>query len=188
MILVLAGIIVSSFFSSGLAFVKSVADTEDVLPAITYWLMGSLANTFFRHLQPVLLPMLVSFVGLFALSWKMNVLALDEAEAKSLGINLLRMRGIVILFATLLTASCVCIAGTIGWVGLVIPHIARLIVGANSRKMMPIAVLLGGLFMMIVDTLARTITYYEISLGILTGIVGAPVFALLLLRERARLQ
>ncbi len=187
MILVLSGIIVSSFFSSGLAFVKSVADTEDVLPAITYWLMGSLANTFFRHLQPVILPMLVSFGALLAVSWKLNVLALHESEAKSLGVNLFRMRVVVILFATLLTASCVCIAGTIGWVGLVIPHISRLLVGADSRKMLPVSLLLGGIFMILVDTLARTITYYEVSLGILTGLVGAPVFAVLLLRERTRL-
>ena len=186
LMLVLSGIIVGAFFSSALSFIKSVADTEDVLPNIVYWLMGSLQNTFFRHLEPIVIPMAISFVVLLAISWKLNVLGLGENEAKSLGINIKRMRLAVIFFATVLTASSVCVSGTIGWVGLVIPHMARFIVGADVKKMLPVAMTMGAVFMVVVDTVARTITFYEVSLGILTGLIGAPVFALLLYREKER--
>ena len=188
LMLVLSGIIVGAFFSSALSFIKSVADTEDVLPNIVYWLMGSLQNTFFRHIEPILIPMGISFVVLLAISWKLNVLGLGENEAKSLGINIKRMRLVVIFFATVLTASAVCVSGTIGWVGLVIPHMARFVVGADVKKMLPVAMVMGAIFMLIVDTVARTITFYEVSLGILTGLIGAPVFALLLYREKERVR
>lgn len=182
--LVLSGIIVGSAMSSILGFIKYVADPDTQLAAITYWTMGSFNYITLGDILPTLPFMLVPAVILNMLSWRIDVLSLGESEAQTLGTDVRLTRSIVILCSTLLTASSVCIAGTISWVGLVIPHLGRMMVGPNNTKLLPTSGLLGALFMLIVDTLTRTITIDEMPISILTGIVGAPFYAWLLWRER----
>lgn len=183
-ILVLSGIIVGAAMSSVMGFIKYTADPETQLAAITYWTMGSFGYISLGDLLSVLPMMLVSAAVLFALSWRIDLLSLGEQEAQALGINVKLCRGIIILCATLLTASSVCLAGTISWVGLVIPHLGRMLMGPNNAKLLPVSALLGGLFMLVVDTLTRTIGAAEMPISILTGIVGAPFYVWLLWRQR----
>lgn len=185
--LVLSGIIVGGFCGSILGILKYVADPEEDLPSIVYWQMGSLAKSDFEKLAYVTPVILISIVILLLLRWRMNVLSLGDKEAMALGVNLKRERAAVIVFATLLTASAVSLAGTIGWVGLVVPHLARFIVGQNIARTMPVSALLAASFMIVVDTIARS-TGIEIPLGILTGLVGTPFFILLLKKQRSTLQ
>ena len=182
--LVLAGIIVGSAMSSIMGFIKYVADPDTQLAAITYWTMGSFSYISLEDLLPTLPFIIVPAVILQLMSWRIDVLSMGEQEAQALGINVRRVRGIVILCSTLLTASSVCIAGTISWVGLVIPHLGRMMVGPNNTRLLPVTALLGGLFMLVVDTLTRTIGAAEMPISILTGIVGAPFYAWLLWRQR----
>ena len=182
--LVLAGIIVGSAMSSVMGFIKYVADPETQLAAITYWTMGSFNYISLGDLLPTLPFMVIPAVILQLLSWRIDVLSLGEREAQSLGVNVRLVRGTVILCSTLLTASSVCIAGTISWVGLVIPHLGRMLVGPRNARLLPVTALLGGLFMLVVDTLTRTIGAAEMPISILTGIVGAPFYAWLLWRQR----
>lgn len=182
--LVLAGIIVGSAMSSIMGFIKYVADPDTQLAAITYWTMGSFSYISLGDLLPTLPFIIIPAVVLQLMSWRIDVLSLGEQEAQALGVNVRLVRGIVILCSTLLTASSVCIAGTISWVGLVIPHLGRMLVGPNNTKLLPVTALLGGLFMLVVDTLTRTIGAAEMPISILTGIVGAPFYAWLLWRQR----
>lgn len=182
--LVLAGIIVGSAMSSVMGFIKYVADPETQLAAITYWTMGSFNYISLGDILPTLPFMLVPAVVLCLLSWRIDVLSLGEREAQALGVNVRLVRNAVILCSTLLTASSVCIAGTISWVGLVIPHLGRMMTGPDNSKLLPVTALLGGLFMLVVDTLTRTIGVSEMPISILTGIVGAPFYAWLLWRQR----
>ena len=182
--LVLAGIIVGSAMSSIMGFIKYVADPETQLAAITYWTMGSFSYISLEDLLPTLPFIIIPAVILQLMSWRIDVLSLGEREAQALGINVRLVRGMVILCSTLLTASSVCIAGTISWVGLVIPHLGRMLVGPNNTKLLPVTALLGALFMLVVDTLTRTIGAAEMPISILTGIVGAPFYAWLLWRQR----
>lgn len=182
-ILVLSGVIMSSLMSSFMSILKYLADTDTKLAEITYWTMGSLASISFSDILLVLPTILIPAVIILVMRYRLNVLSLGDREAQTLGIDLRHTRGIFVICATLLTASCVCLAGTIGWVGLVIPHIARLIVGADNKKMLPVAVLFGGTFMLIIDTLCRTLSSAELKIGILTGIVGAPFFFFILIRQ-----
>lgn len=152
--------------------------------ALSYWLMGSLANVILPDIKMVYIPMIICIVILVALRWQINVLTLGDDEAKILGRNVKAIRGTCIVCATILTASSVSISGTIGWFGLVVPHISRLIVGENHQKMIPISLLSGMVIMMIVDNLARTLTSTEIPLSVITGILGAPVFTYLLFKRR----
>lgn len=179
--LVLGGVMISSMFSAGTSFVKLVADTEDQLPAITYWLMGSLSSIKQADLPFALIPILVGFIPLFLLRWRINLLTVGEDEARSLGINTGRLRLMVIVCATLMTAACVAVSGMIGWVGLVIPHFCRLIFGYDYRRLVPAAALMGATFLIVVDNIARIAMTSEIPLGILTSFVGAPVFIYLIL-------
>lgn len=181
--LVLSGIIVGGFCGSILGIIKYVADPETQLPDIVYWQMGSLAKASYDRLAFAAPVMLVALVVLLAFRWRINLLSLGDAEARALGVNLRLERGVVVVCATLLTASAVCLAGTVGWVGLVLPHLARMAVGPDTARSLPIAVLMGASFMVVVDTLAR-ITGAEIPLGIITGLVGTPFFVLLLARQR----
>ncbi len=185
--LVLAGIIVGGLMSSILGFLKYVADPETQLASITYWQMGSFSYVNAYSLLAVLPTILVPAILLIAISWRIDVLSLGEREAKSLGVNVGRMRGLVMLCATLLTAGSVCIAGTIGWVGLVIPHLTRMVTGPGNTRLIPSSFLFGGVFMLAVDTVTRTIGTTEMPISILTGIVGAPFYAWLLYRQRMRL-
>ncbi len=182
--LVLAGIIVGSAMSSVMGFIKYVADPDTQLAAITYWTMGSFSYISLGDLLPTLPFIIIPAVVLQLMSWRIDVLSMGEQEAQALGINVRLVRGVVILCSTLLTASSVCIAGTISWVGLVIPHLGRMMTGPNNTKLLPVTALLGALFMLVVDTLTRTIGAAEMPISILTGIVGAPFYAWLLWRQR----
>lgn len=182
--LVLSGIIVGSAMSSIMGFIKYTADPDTQLAAITYWTMGSFGYISLADLLPILPLMFISALILHLLSWRIDLLSLGEQEAQALGINVKLVRSVIILCATLLTASSVCIAGTISWVGLVIPHLGRMMTGPNNTKLLPVSGLLGGLFMLVTDTLTRTIGTAEMPISILTGIVGAPFYAWLLWRQR----
>ena len=179
--MILAGMMISSLFSSGTSFIKLVADTDQVLPAITYWLMGSLTSIRARDLLFAVWPMLIGAIPLFLLRWRMNLLTVGDEEARSMGINTRAMRLVVIICATLLTTASVAISGMIGWVGLVIPHFCRMIFGYDYRRLIPSAALFGATFLMVVDNIARIATTAEIPLGILTSFIGAPVFVYLIL-------
>jgi iron complex transport system permease protein len=181
--LILGGIMISSIFTSATSFVKLVADTEETLPAITYWLMGSLASVSMSDIKFIIIPITIGLIPIVLLKWKLNLLTLDEDEAMSLGINTILLRKIVIFASTLMTAACVSISGNIGWVGLVIPHFTRMVIGCDYRYSIPISLLMGSSFLMLVDTLSRTVTTGEIPLGILTSFIGAPFFLYLMIRE-----
>lgn len=180
--LILSGMVVSALFSSATSTVKLVADTEEALPAITYWLMGSLASIRMGDVLPTIIALAIVSVPIIAMRWRINLLATGEEEAKSLGVNTTLMRVIVIGCATLLTAICVSISGLIGWVGLVIPHFCRMIFGNDYRRIIPASILMGSSFLVIVDDLARCLVTSEIPIGILTSFVGAPFFIFLIVK------
>lgn len=181
--LILSGIMVSSLFSAGTSYIKLVADPSDQLPAITYWLMGSLSGAKLKEVLFAVIPMAVGLVPLFLLRWRINILTLGDEEARTMGINAKRIRLIVIICATLVTATSVSVSGMIGWVGLVIPHLARRLVGSNYRHLIPATMLFGALFMLVVDNISRNLLTTEIPLGILTAFVGAPFFIYLITRK-----
>lgn len=187
LMLVLSGIIVSGFMSAFQGIVKYLADPQLQLASIVFWMMGSLSSVKGSDILRVGPAMLIVGVILFLIRWRINLLSLGSAEAKSLGVNVPRVRGLAILCATILTASAVCLCGTIGWVGLIMPHLGRLLVGEDNRYLIPASALLGALFMIIVDTVARNLTGTEIPLGIITGLLGAPMFVWLLARQKARI-
>ena len=185
--LVLAGVIVSGIMSSIMGIIKYIADPETELASITYWQMGSLAKVTLEDLPAIAIPIVLAAILLIAIRWQINLVSLGDAEAKSLGVKIGLVRGIIILCATLLTASAVCLCGTIGWVGLVIPHLARMMVGPDNVKAIPISCVLGALFMLFIDTLARSLTSMELPLSILTGLIGAPFYFIILMRQRMKL-
>ena len=174
---------VSSLFSAGTSYIKLVADPNNQLPAITYWLMGSLSGARESDVKFVIWPILVGLVPLLLLRWRINLLTLGEEEASSMGINTTSLRLIVILCATFLTASAVSVSGMIGWVGLVIPHLSRKLVGNDCRYLFPSAVLFGAIFMLLVDNVSRNLLATEIPIGILTAVIGAPFFIYLMTRK-----
>ena len=178
--LILAGMMISSLFSAGTSFVKLVADTQQQLPAITYWLMGSLSSIKDKDVVFLAIPVALGMIPLFFLRWRMNLLTLGEEEAQSMGVNTRRLRGAVIVCATLLTSASVAVSGMIGWVGLVIPHFCRILFGYDYRRLIPAGALFGASFLLIVDDIARLVTTGELPLGILTAFVGAPLFLYLI--------
>lgn len=184
--MVLSGIMIGNLFTAGTSYIKLVADTDSQLPAITYWLMGSLQGIRKDDVLFAGIPIMVGLIPMILLRWRINVLTIGDDEAKSLGINTGMMRSIVVLCATLVTAASVSISGMIGWVGLVIPHFTRMIFGHDFRFIMPASMLLGASYLLVVDDLARIITTSELPLGILTSFVGAPVFIYLLLSGGSR--
>lgn len=186
LMLVLGGMIISAIFAALLSFLKYVADPYNQLASIVFWNMGSLAS-----LESAVLPygfgvMVIGLVILLGTSWMLNVLSMGDREASSMGVSVKRARLAIVSGASLATAGAVSIAGTIGWVGLVIPHIARFIVGSDNRTLIPFSMLLGAAFMMLVDILCRTVTGSEIPLGILTSLIGGPFFIYLLRRYKGR--
>lgn len=185
LVVVLAGVMISSLFSAGVSFTKLIADPQDSLPAITYWLMGSLtgAKLDANHLLAAI-PMVVGCVVLLALRWRINVLTMGDDEASTMGINARRLRVIILVAATLATAASVSVSGMIGWVGLVIPHLSRMVVGSDYRKLIPASMLMGASFLLIVDNVARLATTAEIPIGILTAFIGAPFFLFLITRKK----
>ncbi|MFC2553483.1 MAG: FecCD family ABC transporter permease [Rodentibacter sp.] len=183
-VLVLSGIIVSGFMMASLGLIKYLADPETQLADIVYWQLGSLTKSNYDNLM-ILAPIIVlTTVVLLAMRWRINVLSLGDREAKLIGANIRFERGMMVCTATLLTASAVCLSGTIGWLGLVIPHLARLFIGDNNVKSLPMAALIGAIFLLMVDTLARNLYVQEIPLGILTGFIGAPFFAWILIKQK----
>jgi iron complex transport system permease protein len=183
--MVLSGMVVASLFSAATSFIKLIADTNEVLPAITYWLMGSLASIRWHDTLMLAVPAIPSLVALFLLRWRINLLTVSEDEARSIGIDTTRLRAAAILCATLLTASSVAVSGMIGWVGLVIPHFCRLLFGHDYRRLVPASMLLGAVFLIVVDDVARILTTSEVPIGILTAFLGAPVFIYLFLKGDA---
>ncbi|HJJ90707.1 MAG TPA: iron ABC transporter permease [Methanocorpusculum sp.] len=179
--MVLAGILVGSLFSSATSYIKLVTDTNDQLPAITYWLMGSLSGATMDDVIFAGIVITAGIIPIYLLRWRMNVLTLGEDEARSIGLNTNLLRLIVIICATLITSVSVSISGIIGWVGLVIPHFCRMLFGFDYRRIIPASIVMGSGFLLLVDDLSRTIATIEVSLGILTAFVGAPIFAYLLM-------
>lgn len=184
LVLVLAGMVVSAFFQALISLLKVVADPLNQLPTITFWLLGGLHRITSGTLLAALWPIGTAGLVLYALRWQVNALAAGEDEARSLGVDVPRVRLLLILSATLMTATCVSIAGIVGWVGLLIPHIVRMLVGPNFPAVLPMCAVVGGGFLLVVDDLARAPGTSEIPLGILTALIGAPFFALALARTR----
>ena len=185
--LLLAGIMVGSLFSACTSYIKLVADPTNQLPQITYWLMGSLSGTRMGTVKFAAVCMAVGLVPLLLLRWRINLLTLSPDEARAMGVHTDRLRLAVILCATVLTASAVSVSGMIGWVGLVIPHLSRRLVGNDCRRLLPMACLFGAAFLLLVDDLARTLAATEIPIGILTAFVGAPFFIYLMVKGGDRL-
>lgn len=181
--MVLAGIMIGSLFSSGTSYLKLIADPDSELPAITYWLMGGISSIRIAELIYASIPIIFGMIILFILRWKINLLSIGEDEARSMGVNTKIIRILIVISATLITAACVSISGMIGWVGLVIPHFARMAVGEDYRIMLPTAMLMGASFLMVVDDCARLLASLEIPIGILTSFVGAPFFLYLIIEK-----
>jgi iron complex transport system permease protein len=184
LVLVLAGVVVGALAGAAISLLKILADPYDQLPAIVFWLLGSLSAIRKAEVWGATPLVVIALVPLVLLRWRINVLSLGDEEAKALGVEAGRLRLIVIAAATLMTASVVAISGVIGWVGLVIPHIARMLVGPSFDRLLPAAMLLGGGYLLLVDTLARTMARIEVPIGILTAVIGAPFFLWLLARGR----
>ncbi len=188
LMLVLSGVIVGAFFGALLSGAKFVADPEAKLPAITYWLLGSFNATTLRSVVTIVPAMAAGVAGLLLVRWKLNLLSMGDDEARALGLRTEWLKGIVIACATLITSAAVSACGVVGWVGLVIPHVARILVGPDHRALFPATLSLGASYLLLIDTLARTATAVEIPIGILTSIIGAPFFAYLLRRTSATWQ
>ena len=184
--MILSGMLVSAFFSSLVALLKFTADPQEKLPQIVYWLMGSLASVKFDGLLLILPAYLAALTLLFLYRWRINILSMGEQEAQSMGVAVRRDRAVIILAATLVTALVVSISGIIGWVGIVIPHLARMIVGPDFRRLMPVSASLGIVYLLVIDDLCRTLTALEIPIGVITGIVSIPIFIYFILRKKVR--
>jgi len=184
LILILGGIISGSFFSTLLSIVKYTADPYDKLPSIVYYLMGSLAHVELYEIFLYSIPMLIGIFSLIFMSKYLNILSFGDEEARSLGLNIKLIRFFVILFATLISALSVSIGGIIGWIGLIIPHFARLVVGSNNIILIPTVALMGAIFLIIVDNFSRLLLNIEIPIGILTSIIGIPIFIFALRNSR----
>lgn len=184
LVFVLTGILVSTVFQALISLVKYTADPYEKLPAITFWLMGSLSTAGKNDILIILIPFLLGIVPLFLMRWRLNILSLGDDEVKCLGIDVRNLRLIVIGCSTLLTASCVSVAGIIGWVGLIVPHIARMLVGSNFIALLPGSALIGATYLLLIDDAARGIFKAEIPLSILTALIGAPYFIYLLVKTK----
>ena len=182
LMMVLSGVIVSSMFQAFVSLVKYLADPEDKLPAITYWLLGSLSSSSFGSLLIGAPFILAGLTVLVVMRWRLNILSLSEDESQSLGMPVRFLRLMVVLAATMITASAISMCGQVGWVGLLVPHLARMLVGGNNRQIIPVSLSLGAMFMLLIDTIARSATAAEIPVSILTATMGAPFFIFLLKR------
>lgn len=187
LMIVLGGVVTGSFFSALVALVTYIADPNTTLPAIVFWLLGSVATATFGKVAVALIPVVGGALVLLALRWRINVLSLGDDDAAALGIRPRPLRWVVLVSVALIVAGAVAVSGVVSWVGLVIPHLARMWVGPDHRVLLPVSFLLGGAYIMLVDTVARTATAGEIPLGVLTALIGAPVFFVLLRRNRDRI-
>lgn len=185
LVLTLTGILVGSLFSSLTSLLKYVADPLDTLPSITFWLLGSLTGITWRQLLFLSIVTILGLAFFFSIRWRLNILSLGDSEAKSLGLEPRQMKLLIIIFATMMTASAVSVSGVIGWVGLVIPHAGRLLVGPDHKHLLPASIGLGAAFLMLIDDIARSFLPGEIPLGVLTGLVGVPILILLLRRSQS---
>ncbi len=181
--LILGGTIISSMFSALLTMLKYMADVNSELPAIVYWLMGSVASVAYRDFW-ALIPIVAGMAVLLLFGWKINVISMGDKEARTMGINVKGSKLLIIVAATLSTAGAVCLSGIVGWVGLVIPHIGRMIVGNDNQRLLPLSVSIGAAFMVMIDTISRSMTASEIPLGVLTALIGAPFFIFLLKKTK----
>lgn len=184
--LVLTGSMVMALCNAGVTMIKYVSDPTDTLQKITFWLMGSLKKADTEAFLWSALPMVVGLILIFLLRWRINLLTLEEEEARSLGINVRRCRMILIFASTLLSAAAVCLGGLIGWVGLMIPHMARALVGPDYHRLIPASALLGGAYLVLMDDLARSVLTMELPLGVVTSIMGAPFFIYLIIKRKER--
>lgn len=182
--LVIIGVLIGSVFTSLTSLIKYLADSDNKLPTIAFWLMGSLSDIVMKDLEVIWLPITLGLLPLYLLRWRINILSLDEDESKTLGLDTRRIRFIVIICSTLITAAAVSISGIVGWIGLLIPHLARLIVGADYEVLLPASLLLGASYLLGVDNLSRALTTIEIPLGIMTSLIGVPIFLIVLLNKR----
>ena len=180
LMLVLSGTVVSAFFQSLLSIIKFTAEGDEKLPAITFWLMGSLGSVSLNDLSVAIVPMLVSIIALWLIRWRINVLSMGDREARSLGVHTEKIKLCIIICSTVLTSTAVSVCGIIGWVGQVIPHFCRMIVGPDHKVLIPATIFVGAAYILIIDNLCRLLTATEIPIGILTAIIGAPIFAYLL--------
>ncbi len=185
LMLVLAGIIVAAFFSAFTSLLKYIADPVNNMPSIVFWLLGSLNNASGKDLIVVGPMIVVGIATLLSIRWRINLLAMGDEDARALGVDTARIRATIIICATLISAASVSICGIIGWIGLVIPHIGRILVGPDNKRLLPVATLIGASYLVAVDTIARTAMETEIPIGILTALVGAPIFAYLLRKSRS---
>ena len=185
LMLVLSGMIVGALFSAATSLLKYIADPVNQMPSIVFWMLGSLNNASNKDMMIAGPVMLTGIAVLLLIRWRINLLAMGEEEARSLGIDTGRIRAVIIVCATIISASAVSIAGIIGWIGLVIPHIGRILVGPDNKRLLPVVTLIGAIYLVVVDTIARTAMESEIPIGILTAIVGAPIFAYLLRKNRS---
>ncbi|MBQ3386766.1 MAG: iron ABC transporter permease [Eggerthellaceae bacterium] len=183
--LILGGTIVSSVFAALISLMKYLADPTTQLPNLVYWLMGSVSSVGWKQLIAVI-PIAIGFALLIIMAWRINVLSMGDKEARAMGVDVHRDKFLVIAGATLATAGAVCISGVIGWVGLIIPHIGRMICGSDNRRLIPLAAAIGASFMCVIDLIARTLTVSEIPLGVLTALIGAPFFVYLLKKTKGR--
>ncbi|TCD47466.1 iron ABC transporter permease [Chlorobium sp. N1] len=180
LVLVLSGMVISAVFTALISLMKYVADPESKLPTITYWLMGSLADIRMADLRAVLPFLCIGILPLLLMSWRLNILSFGEDDARSLGVNVKVVRFATVVASSLITASVISISGLIGWVGLLVPHAARLLVGPDHRLLLPLSFLLGGMLLLVFDAIARTLLSIEIPIGIVTALVGAPFFIFIL--------
>ncbi|WP_313185456.1 iron ABC transporter permease [Lacrimispora sp. BS-2] len=185
--LVLAGVIISALFNAVGSLLKYTADPLDKLPAITYWLMGSFTSASYKKIMVGSPLILTGIAVIYLMRWKLNILSLSSDEARASGMDLKKTRLVFVLAATIITASCVSMCGQVGWIGLLIPHCSRMLVGSNNRYVVPVGISIGASFMIIIDTFSRSISVIELPLSILTAIIGAPVFISLLKRNRGSL-
>ncbi len=183
LILILSGIILSGFFAALVSLIQYQADTEETLPNIVFWLLGSFATANWQKVLMLVIPVAAATAVLFQLRWRINLLSLNDKDGKALGVNVVPLRRAVLVCCAFLVAAQVAVSGSIAWVGLVIPHLARLLVGVDHRRLLPASFWLGGCFMIAVDDIARTLTQAEIPLGIITALLGAPLFTFLLMRS-----
>jgi len=184
--LVLAGVVISAFFSAAISIAKLLADPFQKLPAITYWLMGSIASSSYADVLLVAVAVVPSSIAIYLLRFQINIMSLGEEKARALGVRVVLVQWIILLASALISAGVVATSGIIGWVGLVIPHVARALVGADHQRLLPVSGVLGAIYLLMVDNLARTMTTAEIPLGIITALIGVPVFAVILRRLHAR--
>jgi iron complex transport system permease protein len=180
--LILAGVVMSSFFSALIGLATYVADPDNKLPALIYWLMGSFSAASYERATLMAGIMVISGGGLLGLSWKINLLSLGDSDAAALGIKVDTLRWTVVALVALIVAGQVAVSGGIGWVGLVVPHIARMLVGPEHSRLLPVSALMGGIYLLLMDDLARSISAYEVPIGLLTSLAGSPAFVYLLLR------